>query len=101
MNLNSEEFAKTIANGVSVVDFYAEWCGPCKMMGPVIEELAKEMDGKAKVAKLNVDEEMAIAGQYGVSSIPTIIFFKDGQEVDRVLGVQSKDSMVAKINSLL
>ncbi len=101
MNLNAEEFAKTIANGVSVVDFYAEWCGPCKMMGPVIEELAKEMDGKAKVAKLNVDEEMAIAGQYGVSSIPTIIFFKDGQEVDRVLGVQSKDSMVAKINSLL
>lgn len=101
MNLNSEEFVKTIASGVSAIDFYAEWCGPCKMMAPIIEDVAKEVAGKANVAKLNVDEEMAIAGQYGVSSIPTIIYFKDGQEVDRTLGVQSKDAMVAKINSLL
>lgn len=101
MNLTSENFISTINNGVSVVDFYADWCGPCKMMAPVIDELTTELKDKAVVAKVNVDEEANIAGQYGISSIPTLIYFKNGQEVDRVLGVQSKDSIVTKVNSLL
>jgi len=101
MNLNSEQFVSTISSGVSAIDFYAEWCGPCKMMAPIIEEVATELTGKANVAKVNVDEEMDLAGKYGVSSIPTIIYFKDGQEVDRTLGVQSKDALIKRISSLL
>lgn len=101
MELNKESFNNTINSGVSVVDFYAEWCGPCKMLAPIMEEVTEELKGKINVGKLNVDVEMDIAGKFGVSSIPTLIFFKDGQEVDRVLGVQSKDSIIAKANSFL
>ena len=101
MNLNSEQFISTISSGVSVIDFYADWCGPCKMMAPIFEETAKELTGKANLGKINVEEEMDLAGKYGVSSIPTIIYFKDGAEVDRTLGVQSKEAIVAKVNSLL
>ena len=73
-----------------LVDFWAEWCGPCKMLGPVIEEVANENDGKAVVAKLNVDEASELASKFGVQSIPTLIVFKDGEAVNRLTGVQSK-----------
>lgn len=84
-----------------LVDFFAEWCGPCKMIAPLVEELAKEYEGKAKIVKLDVDASMDSAQTYGVMSIPTLIFFKDGKEVDRSVGAMSKDAMAEKLNSLI
>ena len=95
------DFDATIAEGVTMVDFWAPWCGPCRMIAPVVEELAEEFDGKAKIVKVNTDEEQAIATKYGVRSIPTIIFFKDGEQVDTMVGAASKDAFAAKINSFL
>jgi len=80
-----------------LVDFFAEWCGPCKMLAPVIEELATEMEEKVVVGKVNVDESPNIAGKYGVQSIPTLIVFKKGEEVDRMVGFQSKEALKAKL----
>jgi len=80
-----------------LVDFYAEWCGPCKMMGPVIDELAEEMKETHVVGKVNVDEAPMTAGKYGVQSIPTVIFFNKGEEVGRAVGFQSKEALKAKI----
>ena len=85
----------------AVVDFWAPWCGPCRMIAPVVEELAEDFDGKAKIVKVNTDEEQDIAVKYGVRSIPTIIFFKDGQQVDIMVGAASKDAFASKINSLI
>lgn len=84
-----------------LVDFYAPWCGPCKMISPLVEELAKEYAGKMKMVKVNVDEAGDLAGQFGVMSIPTLIFFKGGQEQERLTGLQSKKVLVEKANSLL
>ncbi|HOA51956.1 MAG: thioredoxin [Thermogutta sp.] len=76
-----------------LVDFWAPWCGPCRMIAPTIEQLAEEFAGQAKVCKLNVDESTAIAARYSVTSIPTIIIFKNGQVVDRYVGAQSKERL--------
>lgn len=76
-----------------LVDFWATWCGPCRMLGPVIEEIAKEYEGKVKVAKVNVDEEMALAQSYQISSIPTLLLFKEGQVVDHSLGYVPKQQI--------
>ncbi len=84
-----------------VVDFYADWCGPCKMMGPVIDELANELDGKVRVGKLNTDENRGIAGKYNIMSIPTILFIKDGVVVDQVMGAVPKTMIQEKINAML
>ena len=84
-----------------LVDFFAEWCGPCKMIAPLIEELAGEYEGKAKVVKLDVDASMDTAQTYGVMSIPTLIFFKDGKEVDRSVGAMPKDNMAERLDSLI
>lgn len=82
-----------------LVDFYAEWCGPCKMMGPVIDELAEEMKETHLVGKVNVDEAPSVAGKYGVQTIPTIIFFNKGEEVGRTVGFQSKEALKAKLEA--
>lgn len=82
-----------------LVDFFAEWCGPCKMMGPVIDEVAKEMAGKVKVAKVDCDTEAELAGKFGISSIPCLVLFKGGSEADRSMGATSKDDLVAWIES--
>lgn len=87
------------ASGVVLVDFYATWCGPCKMMAPVIEELANEYD-KAKIGQLDVDENQKTAGEYGVQSIPTLIFFKDGKEAERLTGFQNKDIVLETLDKL-
>ena len=81
-----------------LVDFYADWCGPCKMMAPVIEEIAKEYEGKVKIGKLNVDDNPKISEQFDIMSIPTLIFFKDGQPANRSTGVISKEKIVEIIN---
>ena len=84
-----------------LVDFFADWCGPCKMQAPIIEQLAEEIDDKAKIGKLDVDANPAIAQKYEVMSIPTLIIFKDGQVVERLTGLQSKDVLWEKFNSLI
>lgn len=80
-----------------LVDFWAAWCGPCKMIAPIIDELSEELAGKVKVGKVNVDENRQVAEKYGVMSIPTLIVFKGGQEVDRIVGYQTKQQLIAKL----
>lgn len=87
-HFNQESFDKALSEGkLMMVDFWADWCGPCKMLAPVIDGLAEQYAGKAVVGKVNVDEEQELAIRYGVMSIPTVIFFKNGEEIDRKVGV--------------
>jgi thioredoxin 1 len=84
-----------------ILDCWAEWCGPCRMIGPIIEELAKEMNGKAVFGKLNVDENMQTANKYRISAIPTLLIFKNGKLTDKLLGAYPKASLAAKIQKYL
>ncbi|TAL58665.1 MAG: thioredoxin [Bacteroidetes bacterium] len=84
-----------------LVDFWAEWCGPCRMVGPVVEELAKEYDGKAVIGKLNVDFNPGVAMKFGIRNIPTLLFFKGGQLVDRQVGAAPKSALEAKLKTQL
>lgn len=84
-----------------VVDFWAAWCGPCRMIAPIIEELTVEYEGKVKVGKLDVDENQQTAIKYGVRSIPTVLFLKDGKVVDKIIGAQQKKNFIEKIRKML
>lgn len=103
MKFTSENFDAEVLNSDKpvLVDFFATWCGPCKMMAPVVESLAAEYDGKVKVGKLDVDESEDIAARYGVMTIPTIFLFKNGQILNKTVGVQSKDTLVKEIEAAL
>jgi len=101
IELNNDNFEQTVKEGVSLVDFWAPWCGPCRMLAPVIDELAADFDGKAKICKVNSDEEQDLAVKFGVRSIPTILFMKDGVVVDTMVGAASKQAFSDKLNSLL
>lgn len=85
----------------AMVDFWAVWCGPCRMVGPVVEEIAGEFQGKAIVGKVDVDTNQEVAAKYGIRNIPTILFFKDGEVVDKVVGVVPKEQLVEKLNAIL
>ncbi|WP_149096444.1 thioredoxin [Paenibacillus terrae] len=93
-----QTFKKDIQSGLTLVDFWVPWCGPCRMIAPVLDELDQEMGGEAKITKLNVDENPATARAFGVMSIPTLILFKDGKPIDTVTGVQSKNALKEMIS---
>ena len=95
--IDEAQFASTISQGVVLVDFFAPWCGPCRMIAPILEQIAGELQGKLKVCKINTDEAPAIATQYEIMSIPTLILFKNGQEVKRVVGLKDAPSLRALI----
>jgi len=83
-----------------LVDFWAEWCGPCKMIAPILDELASEYDGKVKVGKVNIDDHQSIATQYGIRAIPTLLIFKDGEVAEQVVGLRSKRDLKANIDKV-
>jgi thioredoxin 1 len=89
------------ASAPVLVDFWAVWCGPCQMQNPILEEVAKEFEGRAKVAKVNVDENPGTAGKYGIMSIPTLMLFNNGQLVKQMTGVQSREILAEEINLLI
>lgn len=96
--LTDQNFSNKIKSGVVLVDFWAAWCGPCKLMGPVLNDLAEEVDGKVTIAKLNVDEAKATASKFSVRSIPTLILFKNGKEIHRFVGVKTKDYLLKELD---
>lgn len=93
---NREEFKAAIAEGTVLVDFFATWCGPCKMLSPVLEEVSKEVN--ATIIKVDVDEASTIAAQFGIQAVPTLILFKNGERVDTRMGYQNKNQLLAFIN---
>ena len=101
IELNSSNFEETIKSGVTLVDFWAPWCGPCRMIAPVIEELAEAFEGKANIGKVNTDEEQDLAIKFGIRSIPTLLIFKDGEVVEQMVGASSKQAYTDKLNSFL
>ncbi len=102
LEFTTENFEEIIASDkVTVVDFWAQWCGPCKMVGPVIEELAGDYDGQANIGKVNIDEQGDIAAQYGIRNIPTILFIKNGEVVDKQVGAVPKSTLEDKLKALL
>jgi thioredoxin 1 len=101
ITLTSANFDPEISSGVTLVDFWAPWCGPCQAMLPVMEEIAAEFDGKVKVGKINIDEEPELAQKFGVMSIPTFKVFKDGEEVASITGGVSKEKLMEEIKKEL
>ena len=95
------EFTSNIASGVTLVDFWAEWCGPCRMVGPVVEELSKDYDGRAVVGKVDVDSNPGISMKYGIRNIPTLLIFKGGEIVDKQVGAVPKSVLAGKIDGQL
>ena len=102
VTITNENFA-SLKNGNQpfVVDFWATWCGPCRMVGPIISELAEQYDGKIVVGKCDVEENEDLAAEFGIRNIPTILFFKNGEVVDKLIGAQSKEKFIEKFEALL
>ncbi|HFT7729237.1 TPA: thioredoxin [Staphylococcus aureus] len=101
VKVTDADFDSKVEPGVQLVDFWATWCGPCKMIAPVLEELAADYEGKADILKLDVDENPSTAAKYEVMSIPTLIIFKDGQPVDKVVGFQPKENLAEVLDKHL
>ncbi|MFS0751251.1 thioredoxin [Oceanobacillus sp. 1P07AA] len=97
-NVSDQNFTEETSKGLVLADFWAPWCGPCKMIAPVLEELDGEMEEKVQIVKLDVDENQETAGKFGVMSIPTLLLFKDGDVVDQVIGFQPKEALADLIN---
>ena len=98
-HLTKENFKEKVldSNVPVLVDFYADWCGPCKMMAPIVEKLAEELEGKAKVGKINVDENQDLAMEYNIMSIPTILIFKNGKEAKRFIGLRDRNELLNEL----
>ena len=103
IEINDASFKNEVTDSAIpvLVDFWAPWCGPCKMIAPVLEEIASEYDGKLKVVKINIDENQTTPSNYGVRSIPTLILFKGGQEVEKIIGAQSKENLKQMVDKSL
>ena len=103
MTLTEANFAESVLQAATpvLVDFWAEWCGPCKMIGPIVDELASDYDGRAKFGKVNVDEEQGLASQYGIRAIPTLLIFKGGNVVEQIVGLRSKRDLKANLDKYL
>jgi thioredoxin 1 len=101
VNATDQNFATETNEGVVLVDFWAPWCGPCKMIAPVLEELDQELSGKVKIVKLNVDDNQETSAKYEVMSIPTLLIFKNGEVVDKVVGFQPKEALAGRLTSHL
>ena len=102
LTLTESNFDAEVVKSITpvLVDFWAEWCGPCKMVAPILDELASEYDGKVKIGKVNVDENRQLAGEYNIRSIPTLLIFKDGQVADQIVGLRSKRDFKAKLDAV-
>ncbi|MBC7367493.1 MAG: thioredoxin [Undibacterium sp.] len=102
-NLTTADFKSTVAAATTplLVDFWAPWCGPCKAIAPILEELATEMDGQVKIAKVNIDDNDAIAAEYGIRAIPTMLLFKDGKVVEQIVGMMPKAALKTKLTAQL
>jgi thioredoxin 1 len=98
-HLTDENFQQVIAKGLTLVDFYATWCGPCRMIVPIMEQLAGKIQGKARIAKLDIDNSQVTTNLLQITSVPTLILFKDGKEVTRVVGVKDLDYLLNLVNS--
>lgn len=103
INVNDNNFEKVVVQSELpvLVDFWAPWCGPCRMVGPIVEELAQDNQGRLQVAKLNVDENRMLSDRFNVRSIPTLVFFKNGQEIKRIVGAQGKVQLQKIIDEIL
>ncbi len=103
ITVTDQDFKNEVVNAdvPVLVDFWAAWCGPCRMIAPMVEELAREFDGRAKITKVDVDNNPQIATQFGIRSIPTLLFFKDGEVVDQLIGASSKKALADKLEALV
>lgn len=100
-HLDDSSFEEGTKSGVVLVDFFAEWCGPCKMLTPILDELADEMQGRMVVAKLDIDQAQRTTQQFDVTSVPTLVLFKNGQEIERVIGLKDKGSLQGMLEAAL
>jgi thioredoxin 1 len=102
IEVTDANFKEILNSGKPVVlDFWAEWCGPCRMVSPIIEELAKDYEGKVIIGKVDVDNNDDVVSEFGIRNIPTVLFFKDGKQMDKIVGATTKDHFTAKVDSLL
>ncbi len=100
-HLNDDNFQDSIKDGVILVDFYADWCGPCRMIAPIVEELAQELQGKAAIGKVDIEQAQEVTSEQGITHVPTLILYKNGSEFKRVSGVKDKETLLSLINSAL